>query len=135
MWNTIMYCFWQCLEALLTAKSKMNLVKHLKRLLLGVSGMFLTTVQNHAVLTWENKFKSLIFDKNLINISSLIWAVNDRENWIAVGLRMSCQPWLGVSCYRWSVSWIQCFKNVCLCVYISWFFFFFDTIMQSFIKC
>lgn len=53
-------------------KGKMNLVKRLKRLFLGVPGMLLATIQNHAVLAGESEFKSLIFDKNLINISSVI---------------------------------------------------------------
>lgn len=122
---TTVCCFWQCLEALLTAKSKMNLIKHLKMPLLGVSRMFVTTVQNHVLLIQENKFKSLIFGKNLRNTSSLNWAVNDRENWIAGGLRMSCQSWCGVSCSRWSASWIQCFKNLFVCLHFLTLFYFF----------
>lgn len=50
----------------------MNLVKRLKRLFLGVPGMLLATIQNHAVLAGESEFKSLIFDKNLINICNLV---------------------------------------------------------------
>lgn len=53
-------------------KGEMNLVRRLKRLFLGVPGVFLAAVQNHAVLAGESGFKSLIFEKNLINISSLI---------------------------------------------------------------